>query len=163
MILDESLYDPLIPEDKQGVGAWNRIVATYPEKRPNLANSIVQRPRKLRRIASAKLGSQNEGIWPDIVGKGIKISAEAEMKNHQQIVDIPSIANPRHALQEVKSFASETTLTEALDTVTQKIPQPLSQNGDVHRRSLWSGSCFYISGFSSSEVRIQRCGLFVLG
>jgi hypothetical protein len=85
------------------------------------------------------------------------------MKSHQQIVEIPSIANPRHALQEAKSFASETTVTERLDTVTQKIPQPLSQNGGEHRRSLWSGSCFYISGFSTSKVRIQGRGLFVLG
>jgi hypothetical protein len=154
MILDESLYDPLIPDDKQGVGAWTRTLTKLPVKRLNPTNSSLQRPRKLRRVASAKLGSQNEGIWPDIVGRCPEVSAEVEIKNHQQTVDIKSMANTRHALQGAESFASETTLSERLETATQKLPEMLSRSGDEHRCRFWLGSCFFISGFSTNKVRL---------
>lgn len=68
MALEETRYHPNLPEEQQGVGAWNRKLPPVKEKSQNSENSSNPRPRKLRRIASAKLGGQNEGIWGDIVG-----------------------------------------------------------------------------------------------
>jgi DNA replication regulator DPB11 len=74
MILDEKLYDPALPPEERGKGAWDR---TKPKR-----NSLGKRSRsgstsnpeggkrRLRRTASTKLGSQSESMWGDIVGGG---------------------------------------------------------------------------------------------
>ncbi|RMZ77732.1 hypothetical protein DV738_g4276, partial [Chaetothyriales sp. CBS 135597] len=66
MQLDESLYHPAKPIDEQGVGAWNH--------RPELKQHLGKRqrpetaaiPRKLRRTASSRLGSQTDKLWSNI-------------------------------------------------------------------------------------------------
>ncbi|RMD45090.1 hypothetical protein DV735_g170, partial [Chaetothyriales sp. CBS 134920] len=69
MQLDESLYHPAKPIDEQGAGAWNR----HPETKQNLGKrqrpetAAAAAPRKLRRTASSRLGSQTDKIWSNIV------------------------------------------------------------------------------------------------
>lgn len=154
MILDEALYDPLLPVDKQGVGAWNRTTSITSEKRARPQELGRQRSRKLRRVASTKLGGQTEGIWSDIVGKD---SVAASRDNGEQyegsFAPRPSAnANPRPTIQETKSFASETTLPGRFDSVTQEtLPTPL-QDVEGQSRGFWYQSRFYITGFTSSQV-----------
>ncbi|OAX78567.1 hypothetical protein ACJ72_07122 [Emergomyces africanus] len=162
MALDESLYDPLMPVEEQGIGAWNRSVAMVPTKRPKAANTSIQRTRKLRRVASMKLGGQNEDIWTDIVGdatraSGSSINFQNEPNGQMAMADTPSV------VQEPKSFASETTITERArpamtETATQK-----SQQLDVARRGFWFGARFFIKGFSSSQTRILETHLLSRG
>ncbi|KAI9667562.1 MAG: hypothetical protein M1821_000378 [Bathelium mastoideum] len=74
MVLEETLYDPMLPVEKQGEGAWIRSLS-------KLETSVrrersVEKPsqdsrmgkRKLRRTASTKLGSQNANMWGQISG-----------------------------------------------------------------------------------------------
>lgn len=70
MQLEERLYHPTIPVTEQGRGAWNRNTRPSPKapKRQREVAPGAEPSRKLRRTASAKLGSQNENLWTDIVG-----------------------------------------------------------------------------------------------
>lgn len=70
MRLDESRYHPTIPVAEQGIDAWNRKPRTSPQlgKRTREEPAGPEPSRKLRRTASARLGSQNQGMWSDIVG-----------------------------------------------------------------------------------------------
>lgn len=148
MALDESLYDPLLPDEEQGIGAWNRSAPVVTVK-PKAVTTNPQRTRKIRRVASMKLGGQNEDIWTDIVGDATKASGSTinlKTEPSGQIADTPA------AIQEPKSFASETTITERTHPATTEIPMQKSQELDITRRGFWFGAIFFIKGFSSSQV-----------
>ncbi|KIW12005.1 hypothetical protein PV08_09279 [Exophiala spinifera] len=70
MQLDETLYHPSMPAAEQGVGAWKRRPQLSPRssKRTREETSAPEPSRKLRRTASARLGSQTQHMWTDIVG-----------------------------------------------------------------------------------------------
>ena len=73
MQLDESLYHPSKAIDDQGIGAWNRIIPQPQSqlgKRSREDPAGLEPPRKLRRTASARFGSQSDNLWTDIVGGG---------------------------------------------------------------------------------------------
>ena len=72
--MKEELYDPALPEEERGKGAWDR---TKPKRtslgkrsRGDSTTSLEGSKRKLRRTASTKLSTQNDGLWGDIVGGG---------------------------------------------------------------------------------------------
>ena len=72
MILDEDLYDPVLPLEDRGKGAWDQ---TKPKRtslgkrlREDSTGNRENGKRKLRRTASTKLNSQNDNIWGAIVG-----------------------------------------------------------------------------------------------
>lgn len=143
MILDESKYHPEVPEEEQGVGAWER---SLPEARGQRGkertaaneNTSNPRPRKLRRIASAKLVDQNEDIWGDIVGAGLQNNESKTPRN-----DSKNGASANNGPAPAKSFASETTFSEATHPESTT-----SANGFLH------GSHFYIHGFTAKRVSV---------
>ncbi|OAT13047.1 BRCT domain-containing protein [Blastomyces gilchristii SLH14081] len=156
MALDENLYDPLLPDEEQGIGAWNRSAPGVPVKRPKAAITNPQRTRKIRRVASMKLGGQNEDIWTDIVGDATRTSnSSASIKTDPsgQMADTPAV------IQELKSFASETTITERARPAMTEMSTQKSQELDVARRGFWFGARFFIKGFSSSQTRILETHL----
>ncbi|KAF2859953.1 hypothetical protein K470DRAFT_277250 [Piedraia hortae CBS 480.64] len=70
MALDENLFDPVMPEEKQGVGAF----VSEREFRARLGkrmreNVAEEGTRKLRRTASARLSTQSQSLWQDIASK----------------------------------------------------------------------------------------------
>ena len=148
MILEETLYHPLTPTEKQGIGAWNRSVPAPADKRSEHTDSSNPRPRKLRRIASTKLGDQNEGIWGDIMGRGFDTSDEAQTETNQRSVDDLPPIKARSVIQEARSFASETTVAGR--------PEPRSQlsnaNPPEKQRGFLDNCYFFIHGFSSKQV-----------
>ncbi|KAE8139901.1 BRCT domain-containing protein [Aspergillus pseudotamarii] len=150
MVLEETLYHPLVPEEQQGAGAWNRAQPTARQKDPGNESSSNPRPRKLRRVASAKLVDQNEGIWGDIVGTG---SRGSQQKDDSQL-----LAKRASMVQEAKSFASETTFAEAHEQGNEKIPKPRQQSSEAtsHRDGFLDGCYFFIHGFSSKQTNVLR-------
>jgi DNA replication regulator DPB11 len=75
MTLEEKLYNPTLPPEKRGKGAWERQGTTSSTlalgKRFREAGQVdtgMLNPlrRKLRRAASSKLDSQSEALWADI-------------------------------------------------------------------------------------------------
>ncbi|KAE8154951.1 BRCT domain-containing protein [Aspergillus avenaceus] len=150
MVLEETLYHPLVPPEQQGAGAWNRSLPAPREKPADNENASNPRPRKLRRIASTKLGDQNEGIWGEIMGIGSRGSQQNESQTP---------TNRASILQETKSFASETTLSEAQTSRQQQQQQPPSEQPletSNSRDGFLDGCYFFISGFSSKQISVLR-------
>lgn len=150
MVLDETLYHPLLPQEQQGVGAWNRTVPPAKEKAAEAENSSNPRPRKLRRIASTKLVDQNEGIWGAIVGSGFENNELRRSTNSQPKSDnltSSKIARRASVVQEVKSFASETTFAEG-----QGSRQDTSEVRPANNNGFLDGCYFFIYGFSPKQV-----------
>lgn len=153
MVLEETLYHPLLPSEQQGAGAWNRSLPPPKEKTSSAEMSSNPRPRKLRRTASVKLEHQNENIWGDIVGAGFEGSDPKKPKTSQQSNGGSAPAKDRPVIQEAKSFASATTfaeVTEAQSGPRHQAPEPAakSHEGSLH------GCYFFIFGFSSKQVCI---------
>jgi len=74
MILDERLYDPILPIEERGHGAWDktkRRTSLGKRSRTDNTTGLNGGKRKLRRTASAKLSSGNDEMWGDIVGGGV--------------------------------------------------------------------------------------------
>ncbi|KAL1955407.1 hypothetical protein VTO42DRAFT_8563 [Malbranchea cinnamomea] len=161
MVLEESLYDPLLPVEKQGVGAWNRAVPRILEKRPKPVSAGGPRPRKLRRVASVKLGDQNEGIWTDIVGHEAAVPSISTNGNAGILTAAHGQSNshPRPVLQEAKSFASETTLFDRPGSVTQETAPITLQEKLEPPRGIWHECTFLIYGFTPKQVKILRSHL----
>ncbi|RAH76986.1 subunit of DNA polymerase II [Aspergillus japonicus CBS 114.51] len=155
MVLEEALYDLQLPSEQHGVGAWHRALpAPKPKAAPGADNenpSNNPRPRKLRRIASTKLGDQNEGIWGDIIGIGFEAGDFGRSKGSQQS-ETRALRKATSGLQEVKSFASETTMAEVQESRPQPPPEPVASKdeGFLH------GCYFYIHGFSSKQTNVLR-------
>ncbi len=148
MILEETLYHPLLPPEKQGSGAWNRSLPAPKKKESDTESSLGARPRKLRRIASAKLGDQNENIWGDIVGMGFETAEPKPPREKQEPNERKQKGSS--AVQIAKSFASET---------TSALSQPREPAGEpaIDRRNGFLDGCFFlIHGFSSKQTNVLR-------
>lgn len=81
MTLDENYYDPRMPAEERGKGAWERrekpispTLGKRPrEPEPSSITNILR--RKLRRSASSKMGSQSEALWAGITAGGLERKA----------------------------------------------------------------------------------------
>ncbi|EEP80101.1 DNA repair and recombination protein pif1 [Uncinocarpus reesii 1704] len=153
MILDESLYDPLLPLEQQGIGAWNRAAPIQVEKRPKASEITFQRPRKLRRVASVKLGDQNEGIWTDIMGSNSAGLSENELLD--DLADATPKPRLQTSIQATRSFASETTFGEPRDSITHGMSVAQAQTVEIPR-GIWYKTKFFISGFTTKQNQILK-------
>jgi DNA replication regulator DPB11 len=71
MVLDESRYNPTLPVEERGKGAWDRIQARTPvigKRTRDVDQGQAMNPlkRKLRRSASTKFGTQSDALWAGI-------------------------------------------------------------------------------------------------
>ncbi|CAF9904535.1 MAG: hypothetical protein ALECFALPRED_008598 [Alectoria fallacina] len=92
MILDETLYNLLLPPLERGRNAWTRksFSTTFLGKRARDDEVIPPNARKLRRTASARLSSHNDGLWSEINGGEVKaerIKADAWDEPQKDVVD----------------------------------------------------------------------------
>lgn len=87
MILDESCYDPHLPREEIGRGAWVkreiRRKSLGKRLREAAEAQVESGRRKLRKTASMKLNSQRDNMWGDILGQqasanqsGVSLQAE---------------------------------------------------------------------------------------
>lgn len=152
MILDEEKYHPLLPFEQQGVGAWIRPLLANERKvavqkgAPQDGSSDPRPRKKLRRTASTKLIDQNENIWGDIIGAGF-LNTETATSNDE--AQDPVAHKTRPIIQVGKSFASETTFNENMDSHPQAIPVPKPPEGFL------DGSYFFVHGFNPKQVRLE--------
>ncbi|TID02064.1 S-M checkpoint control protein rad4 [Colletotrichum higginsianum] len=69
MILDEQCFDPSMPPEEQGQGAWNKANPRRVLSAKRARSGVVEGgQRKLRKTASMKLSSQRDTLWGDILG-----------------------------------------------------------------------------------------------
>lgn len=134
MILDETLYDPVLAPEHRGKGAWDR---TKPKRnslgkrsRANSANNPEGAKRRLRRTASSKLGSQSESMWGDIVGGGsfaqVARSGVWETNDESQV--------------------PKDTATAPSDEVPKAVAEPV--------QGIFGGCRFYFDGFDLKKSNI---------
>lgn len=162
MILDEDRYHPLVPQEEQGVGAWDRSLPSQrePSRRDSTStkeNPGNARPRKLRRMASTKLVDQNESIWGDIVGTGF--ANEAKGTDITPKGQQPEASRP--TIQAYKSFASETTFSES--TQSNQLPAPPPVPAPVKDAGFLHETFFFTTGFSSKQVCVILTNINVSG
>jgi DNA replication regulator DPB11 len=148
MILDEKLYDPCLPPDERGKGAWDKTKPkrTSLGKRPREDSTGLEGgKRKIRRTASTKLNSQHDGLWGDIVGANKVAQVERSgvwetNDKDERCANIPSIP------METGGNTHTASLQSAQQNVTQK-------NGMF-------GSCrFYLHGFEPKQSEILQSHL----
>ncbi|OAA40983.1 BRCT domain-containing protein [Metarhizium rileyi] len=113
LILEEAKFDPLLPIEEQGVGAWKKEDPRRPSlgkrSRTALSNtdSIEERgARKLRKTASMKLNSQRNNLWGDILGRSASRDysfgnepTPSEPQPPQQATPEPTLQQPGHHQQ----------------------------------------------------------------
>ncbi|KAL1961676.1 hypothetical protein VTN77DRAFT_1314 [Rasamsonia byssochlamydoides] len=152
MILDESLYDPLLPHEEQGIGAWNRSAPQVSAKREQPENASNPRARKLRRVASSKLGDQNEGIWGDIMGGGFEVAENGNSDTTHPKTGNPPPGKARPVIQAVKSFASDTTVSDQRDRGLSVSDEKLLDQPEGFLQNCY----FFIHGFSPKQADVLR-------
>jgi DNA replication regulator DPB11 len=151
MILDESLYDPLLPPEDQGVGAWNRSLPQVSAKREQPENPPNLRARKLRRVASTKLVDENEGIWGDIMGGGFEVAERGNPHPLHPTTRNPPPSKASPVIQEVKSFASETTVFDGRD----RGPSVSEERSLDQPQGFLQNCYFFIYGFTPKQVSMH--------
>jgi DNA replication regulator DPB11 len=158
MTLEETLYHPTTPEAEQGLGAWIRLSpsASLLGKRTRGAEPVVNPVRtKLRRTASAKLGSQNEGLWTDIVGGGFSIQPQAIKQWDDDDEAMKPPVRPKSMVLEPKSFASDTTVMEWTESIGTIKNQHTPPDSSAASKGFLHGRTFFIYGFTDRQVRLR--------
>ncbi|KAL1841552.1 hypothetical protein VTJ49DRAFT_6925 [Mycothermus thermophilus] len=148
LILDEKLYDPVLPEHERGKNAWNkqkpRVSALGKRLRESNAAAQDEGKRKLRKTASMKLNSQRDNLWGDILGK------------NQQSAEPAPTAVPKGNPQQPPAPTAQTTQPtqpverRSLETQGSK----LSSFGVPEDGLVFASCCFYVHGFSSQKTEI---------
>ncbi|ROW17694.1 hypothetical protein VPNG_00979 [Cytospora leucostoma] len=144
MILDESLYDPLLPEEDLGKGAWNKreVRPTFLGKRQRSATTKPDEGRrKLRKTASMKLNSQRENMWGEILGQpSVEQSASHQTEELTQSMPNNSMLRP------------EEPVSGAAESVEKgRIPFGSMENrGDT----IFVSCCLYVFGFSEQQTEV---------
>ena len=152
MILDETLFDPLLDESQRGRDAWIRRTtsASSLSKRPRDDDAEFAPTRKLRRTTSARFSSQNKGIWSDIMGREFGISDDtidpwAEQQGNPQR---PSNMAPQSMIEEVVNSLAKDTASQ------QSLPITLHPTNAL---AIFHEKRFVLRGFTEKEASLQ-CG-----
>lgn len=161
LILDEQLYNLSLPPAERGRNAWIRRALSTSSlgKRSFDVDASLGGPRKLRRVASARLNSQNVGLWTDIVKSDVK----SEEQVHNQWSE--QLGPQKPVLQDGSSMTvkSITTLTEPSDSnawssATSAGPAApslaASYTGPLQRSGVFAGKRICLHGFNEKKVCI---------
>lgn len=141
MILDETCYDPHLPPEDIGNGAWVRRDVRRKSLGKRLREAAEAQNeggrRKLRKTASMKLNSQRENMWGHILGNqpsadqpGASVQAEKPTQPlpNESMLRAPTEPAP-HAPEVLDSFAR-------------------TGNSDA----VFASCCFYALGFSPKHI-----------
>ncbi|OAA43569.1 subunit of DNA polymerase II [Cordyceps fumosorosea ARSEF 2679] len=135
MILDESKFDPLLPDEEQGKDAWVKKSAAAFGKRSRSSGSTTTGEdgvRKLRKTASQKLNSQRNNLWENILGRS-----------------------------DSKEYSFNEGPIEARPSVPEKAT-PV-QPDDVQPDGVFTNCVFFIHGFSFQQADLLHQTLQSLG
>lgn len=157
MILDENLYHPLLPASDRGRNAWIKraISVSSLGKRAREGDVAQNQSRKLRRTASAKLSSQNDGIWTDIVGGGFGPEDSRESawgaQEYTSEADLKAPAAPRTRCGSAGALQHVRRTTARIDGVDDAGFAPVVGEIAPNRGLFW-GKRFYLHGFNTKKV-----------
>ncbi|EON99155.1 putative brct domain-containing protein [Phaeoacremonium minimum UCRPA7] len=144
MILDEKCYDPLMPKEERGKGAWTKKEVRRVSLGKRLRDGAAAQDegkRKLRKTASMKLSSQRENLWGDILGKPPSMDPSATGPDEEPTQVAPS-----------RSFGGQ--------SANSTIRADLAVNNDG---LVFLSSLFYPHGFSRAQTDILIGAITSLG
>ncbi|KAL8709997.1 MAG: hypothetical protein Q9220_005268 [cf. Caloplaca sp. 1 TL-2023] len=157
MILDETLYNLVIPPSERGRDAWIRrtVSSSSLNKRSFEENTALNGPRKLRRIASAKLSSQTNGLWTDIVtGKMHAEESDQDQWSEQHITVKPAVSPSA-----VRSMGTSTEARPLFSTTTNSTVAKSLQSGSTpepRRTGIFAGKRLFLHGFNGKKTSILQ-------
>ncbi|KAF2972459.1 hypothetical protein GQX73_g1091 [Xylaria multiplex] len=145
MILNEECYDPTLPSEERGNGAWSREalrrISLGKRAREGSDLSAEVGRRKLRKSASMRMNSQSNNIWGDILNQSAGDLSRAD--NAQRESNTPPVTTDQ-----------ATTATKT----PQAVAQPVMRLGDntwpALRKGVFSGCRFFVHGFPESKEQI---------
>lgn len=157
MILDEKAFDPLLPEEELGFGAWNRKASANRRKslgkrQREAAAKQEQGRRKLRKTASMKLNSQRDNMWGEILGQpSVEQSASHQTEEPTQPAPSDSI---------LRSNASMSRVSESVDlSRSRSAPISAENTGGM----TFSSCCLYAFGFPPRQTDVLVNAVSSLG
>jgi hypothetical protein len=146
MALDEKLYDPTVPVEEQGIGAFKR----YPKPRTSLGKHAREGDpqdagkKKLRRTASSRLESQSQDMWQDISVRSVssRHSDADQWQDHDE---------------QSATHVSETTfgVQHAQRAAPKSIQAPAADSREA-RSGLFTGSHILIHGFERTKTKLLQ-------
>ena len=163
MILDETLFNLSLPPQERGRDAWIRRVPSTSSlgKRSFDNESVPNGPRKLRRIASARLNSQNLGLWTNIVNMDMKTDEQNQDQwsnpraVHKSGVDDQPLSKLRSVGTSTESSEVRTKLSTT--AIAPGIPPPPAPGADsMQKRGVFAGKRLCLHGFNEKKVRATR-------
>lgn len=163
MILDENLYNLQLAASERGQNAWIRKTESTSSlgKRARGEENAPRRSRKLRRTASAKLSSQNMGLWTDIVGGG----TEATDNKVNEWDDQQRDDRLNDGVMRVENLGQDSTKTmnktgnpgsASLDEDTSNMRNKLIQSRSGQKEGLFQGNRFFLHGFNERQSYILQ-------
>ena len=158
MILEEALYSLLLPPSERGQNAWIRRsgLPTSLGKRARDDDIIPPNARKLRRTASARLSSHNDGLWSAINGGELKveeIKAGVWDEPQKELVDQPK---PLDAAQANVSTYAQSVAACSLSKKSQSVANLSSISSKTpQQEGLFQAKTFLLRGFDEKKV----CGV----
>lgn len=150
MVLDEDLFNPNMPQEERGRGAWNREVLQNKDRKRSVdgeAAPSFKAPgrKKLRRTASLKVGSQNERIWADITSAATE---RVRVGNDWR----PSSIETKLSENTELSHADPAINNENMAAAPSDIPAPTKHSTDPPN-GLFRGRIVCITGFDEAKVQ----------
>ncbi|KAI1174087.1 hypothetical protein F4777DRAFT_555156 [Nemania sp. FL0916] len=153
MILNEECYDPTLPIEERGKGAWSRRdpkrTSLGKRTRGEAVATAEGERRKLRKSASMRMHSQSTNIWGDILNQSAGDLSELHSVQREPSAPVAAttIADP----------VTASTVTETLQTTAQSVSvaQPL---GDLEwtapKGGVFSGCRFFVHGFPAPKEQL---------
>ena len=151
MTLDETLYNLAIPPSERGMNAWVRRAASTTSlgKRSREEEIGLQNTRKLRRTASARLSSQNFGLWTDIVG----IESKAKEGKVEQWDDQgEGSEHPEHNHEAGSEEKPKETLPEKKENPDPGAPLISMADDLPQKEGIFQAKLFLLHGFNEKQV-----------
>ena len=157
MVLDENLYHPLLPVEERGRGAWVRrtLSTTSMGKRPREGEPTIERSRKLRRTASAKLGSQTEGLWTDIVTRTLPVEETASIAWDDGLDERETSV---HFIKDIKPDLGHdkpsggSNIAVDFGERTKEVASRIAAGSSSRQGGLFHGKRFFLHGFDDKKV-----------
>ncbi|KAI1121960.1 hypothetical protein F5Y10DRAFT_255112 [Nemania abortiva] len=147
MILNEECYDPTLPPEERGKGAWSRKdVRRAPFGKRAREDSIISAggEKKLRRSASTRMISQNNNLWGDILNQPASdLSRPDDSKRESSAPAALVLADPVAATTETRRH------------IDQPMPEPPSdREWPALRKGVFSACRFFVHGFPAPKEQV---------
>ncbi|KAI0432203.1 hypothetical protein F5Y09DRAFT_302411 [Xylaria sp. FL1042] len=147
MILNEACYDPTLPPEERGKGAWLRrdprgiSLGKRAREASDLSAEVGR--RKLRKSASMRMNNHSNNIWGDILNQSAgDLSRPDDAQRQSTTPDAP-------ATTDLATSATET---------SQAIVRPVIQTSDSSwpalRKAVFSGCRFFVHGFPEPKEQV---------